>query len=80
MFQRLVAQLMMPRHTPKQIQDTISVLQSRSDQRFSEEDARQALDNILGFLQILRQWDQADPSCLEKSNPNNSSFSRREGK
>ena len=36
MFQRLVAQLMMPRYTPKRIQDTISVLQPRSDQRFSD--------------------------------------------
>ena len=79
MFQRLVAQLMMPRHTPKLIQDTISVLQGRTDQPFSEEDARQALDNILGFFQILRQWDQSEPSCLEKSHPNNSSCSHKQG-
>ena len=80
MFQRLVSQLMMPRYTPKRIQDTISVLQPRSDQRFSEEDARQALDNILGFFQILRQWDQSEPSCPEKSDPNNFSFSLKEEK
>jgi hypothetical protein len=50
----------MPRYSPELIQQTILLLQDRTDQRISEEDARQAVENISGFFQILQEWRQAD--------------------
>lgn len=70
----------MTNYSPDLIDQTISIFGSRSRKLFSKEDARQALDNICGFVQILHEWETAEdemdcdtkqcrPASMEEAKP-----------
>ena len=40
--------------------DTITLWQSRASQPLSDDDAREIIENISGFFEILIGWDQLD--------------------
>ena len=40
------------------IDQTLAVWQPRSARRLTREDARQIVENIAGFFQVLARWDQ----------------------
>jgi hypothetical protein len=46
----------MPQYSPELIRHTIAVFESRTGMVISEEDARQALENISGFFRVLQNW------------------------
>ena len=50
----------MARYSPELILQTISIFESRTDKAISLENARQAVENICGFFQVLQEWDEAD--------------------
>ncbi len=67
----------MAQYSPELIEQTISVFESRTCRVISEEDARQAVENISGFFRVLQEWaeaedreeceeSQADPNMDEK--------------
>lgn len=49
----------MAQYSPELIEQTISVFEHQTDRVISEEDARQAVENICGFFQVLQEWDEA---------------------
>ena len=60
----------MAQHSPELIEQTISIFESRTSRTISNEDARQAVENISGFFQVLQEWAEAEskdgheePSC-----------------
>lgn len=50
----------MAQYSPELIEQTISVFESRSGRVISEEDARQAVENISGFFRVLQEWAKAE--------------------
>jgi len=58
----------MAQYSPKLIQQTISVFESRTGRAISQEDARQAVDNISGFFKALQEWAEAEDmeSCEDR--------------
>jgi hypothetical protein len=50
----------MAHYSPELIELTSSVLESQSGRTISEEDARQALENISGFYRVLLEWAEAE--------------------
>ena len=42
------------------IEDFRKLLQERSCRQITNEDAREALENLKGFFQILQEWDDAE--------------------
>ena len=62
----------MVQYSPELIEQTISVFESRSGRVISDEDARQAVENISGFFRVLQEWAEAGDgkSCAESpTNP-----------
>ena len=57
----------MAQYSPKLIEQTISVFESRTGRVISDEDARQALENISGFFRVLQEWAEAEDreSCKD---------------
>jgi hypothetical protein len=50
----------MAQYSPELIEQTIAVFASRTGRVISEEDARQAVENISGFFRVLQEWAEAD--------------------
>jgi hypothetical protein len=50
----------MAQYSPELIEQTISVFEIRSGRVISEEDARQAVENISGFFQVLHDWAESE--------------------
>ncbi len=52
------------------ITSTAEFWQSRSPRRFSREDARQAIENVTGFFQVLAKWSatRGEPQAAKDSN------------
>lgn len=50
----------MAQYSPELIEQTISIFESRTGRVISEEDARQAVENISGFFQVLQEWAEAE--------------------
>lgn len=42
--------------TQDMIDQTIAFWSQRTEQQFSHEDARQAVDNVCGFFSVLAEW------------------------
>ena len=57
----------MSTYSPELIEQTISVFENRTSRAISEEDARQAVENISGFFRVLQEWTEAEDreSCEE---------------
>ena len=49
----------MTHYSPELIEQTISVFENRTGRMISEEDARQAVENISGFFRVLQEWAEA---------------------
>ncbi len=50
----------MARYSPELNEQTISVFESRTGRVISEEEARQAVENISGFFRVLQEWEEAE--------------------
>ena len=50
----------MAQPSPEIIEQTILAFKRRTGRAISEEDARQAVENVSGFFRMLQQWDEAD--------------------
>ena len=50
----------MAKYSPELIEQTVSVFESRTGRVISDEDARQALENISGFFRVLQEWAEAE--------------------
>lgn len=59
----------MTKYSPDLIEQTITVFQKRTGRVISEEDARQAVENISGFFRVLQNWAEAEDKkgCDEDS-------------
>jgi hypothetical protein len=57
----------MAQYSPELIEQTVSVFESRTGRVISEEDARQAVENISGFFQVLQELVEAEDKerCAE---------------
>jgi hypothetical protein len=42
------------------LRKTLALWQPRTSRRLSEEDARQCLENMVGFFRVLHEWDMAE--------------------
>jgi len=47
------------RHSEALIKQTLAVWQPRADRVLTEEDARQIIENTVGFFRLLHEWDKA---------------------
>jgi len=62
----------MAQYSPELIEKTISTFKNRTGRAISKEEARQAVENVSGFFQVLQEWADADdqrkrgliPGCL----------------
>ena len=50
----------MAQYSPELIEQTISLFESRTGRVMTEEDARQAVENISGFFRVLQEWAEAE--------------------
>ena len=50
----------MARYSAELIEQTISVFESRTGRMISQEDVRQAVENISGFFLVLQEWAEAE--------------------
>ncbi len=50
----------MAQYSPELIEQTISIFENRTGRVISEEDARQAVENISGFFQVLQEWAETE--------------------
>ncbi|MCK9264498.1 MAG: hypothetical protein M0R18_11865 [Deltaproteobacteria bacterium] len=50
----------MAHYSPELIEQTVAVFASWTGRVISEEDARQAVENISGFFRVLQEWAEAD--------------------
>ena len=50
----------MAHYSPELILKTISLFESRTGRATSQEEARQSLENISGFFQVLQEWAEAE--------------------
>lgn len=50
----------MAHYSPELIIKTISLFESRTGRATSQEEARQSLENISGFFQVLQEWAEAE--------------------
>jgi len=44
------------------VEDARRIFQKRTDRKLTAEDARQILENLVGFFSVLHEWDRADSS------------------
>jgi hypothetical protein len=40
--------------------ETIALWEQRAGRRLSREDAREIVENVTGFFQVLQEWDRAE--------------------
>jgi hypothetical protein len=59
----------MAQYSPQLIEQTILVFKNRTGRKISQEEARQALENISGFFRVLQEWAAAEDKegCEEGS-------------
>jgi hypothetical protein len=50
----------MARISSELIEKTILVFKNQTGRKMSKEDARQAIENISGFFQVLQEWADAE--------------------
>ena len=50
----------MAQYSPELIEQTIAVFESRTGRVISEEDARQAVENVSGFFRVLQDWAEVE--------------------
>ena len=50
----------MAQSSPKLIEQTISVFESRTGKVLSDEEARRSVENISGFFHVLQEWAEAE--------------------
>ena len=43
------------------LKHTVELWQPRTEQLFSEEDARASIENVAGFFSLLEQWERSNP-------------------
>lgn len=67
----------MAQYSPELIEQTISVFKRRNDGELSLEEARQAVENISGFFQILQEWAEAEAKGDCGDTPANSEVDER---
>jgi hypothetical protein len=48
----------MTRYSKEFLEETIQVWQPLSEEKLTEEDAREIVENLTGFFSLLRQWEQ----------------------
>jgi len=46
--------------SPKLTEQTIQIFESRTGKGISQEEARQAVENICGFFRVLQEWAEAE--------------------
>lgn len=61
----------MAQYTPKLIEKTITVFESRTGRMISEECALQAVQNICGFFRVLQGWAEAEEDGGQNNTPGN---------
>jgi hypothetical protein len=61
----------MAQYSPKLIEQTISVFESRTGRMISQEEARRAIEDISGFFRMLQRWAEAEDKegCEDISGP-----------
>jgi hypothetical protein len=50
----------MAQYSPELIKQTISIFENRTGRAISQEEARQAVENISGFFRVLKKWAEAE--------------------
>jgi len=50
----------MAEYSSELIEQTISVFENRTGREISQEEARQAVENISGFFRVLQEWAEAE--------------------
>lgn len=45
------------------VEDARRVFQKRTDRTLTHEDARQILENLIGFFSVLHEWDRTKTGC-----------------
>jgi hypothetical protein len=53
-------------HNPELIARTVEVWQPRAQRHLSDEDARQIIQNLAAFFDLLQAWDLADVGVRER--------------
>lgn len=49
------------------LDETIAIWQPRASRRLTREDARQIIENMTGFFNVLRDWDRAERAAAAAS-------------
>ena len=62
----------MAQYSLELIEQTVSIIESRTGRVMSEEDARQAVENISGFFRVLQEWAEAEGEEGRESGMDNS--------
>lgn len=52
---------------PKLIRETLEFWQPRTSRKLTEEDARQIIQNTVGFFRVLHEWDRADKAAQNRA-------------
>ncbi len=50
----------MAQYSPEILKQTMSLFERRTGRAISEEDARQAVENVGGFFRVLQEWAEAE--------------------
>jgi hypothetical protein len=64
----------MAQFSPELIKQTISIFESRTGRKISKENARQAVENISGFFQVLQDWAKAEDQERCEKGPGNTAI------
>jgi hypothetical protein len=51
------------------LDETIATWQPRASRPLTREDARQIIENMTGFFNVLRDWDRAERAAAAESEP-----------
>ncbi len=60
-------------HAGTFLDETIAIWQPRTSRRLTREDARQIIENMTGFFNVLREWDRAERVAAGKPAPSDAS-------
>jgi hypothetical protein len=47
------------------LDETIAIWQPRASRPLTREDARQIVENMTGFFNVLREWDRAERAAVQ---------------
>ena len=50
----------MAQFSPELIEQTVSVFERQAGRRITQEDTRQAIENISGFFRVLQEWAETE--------------------